>query len=258
MTSRALRVRREHAAWFTGEDAVYEPLAATTPHALALGRGEAGLVQVVAVVTRLPVGLERAGGWGAHHVAVPAGRWRDLLTGGQITSVGSEGSAWRTCSARCRSLCWSVMRAEQPRNQAGQEISVWAPRAERVEIETGEPGATPVTSPMKPTGDGWWTWHGEVPAGAPVDYAFRVDGGDPRPDPRTPWQPHGVHGPSRLFDAGDHQWRDAVWAGPQQGLGTLGGVLYELHVGTFTAEGTSTPPSAGSTTSSTSASTSSS
>ena len=91
VTSRALRLRREHAAWFTGEDAVYEPLAVTTPHALALGRGEAGLVQVVAVVTRLPVGLERAGGWGAHHVAVPTGRWRDLLTGGQITSVGSEG-----------------------------------------------------------------------------------------------------------------------------------------------------------------------
>ena len=115
---------------------------------------------------------------------------------------------------------------------------MWAPRAERVEIETGGPGGTPLTSPMKPTGDGWWTWHGEVPAGVPVDYAFRVDGGDPRPDPRTPWQPHGVHGPSRLFDAGGHQWRDAVWAGPQQGLGTLGGVLYELHVGTFTAEGT--------------------
>jgi (1->4)-alpha-D-glucan 1-alpha-D-glucosylmutase len=92
VTSRALRVRREHPGWFTGEDTVYEPLAATTPHVLALGRGEAGVVQVVAVITRLAVGLERAGGWAAHHVAVPAGRWRDLLTGEQVTSAGTEGA----------------------------------------------------------------------------------------------------------------------------------------------------------------------
>ena len=58
------------------------------------------------------------------------------------------------------------------------------------------------------------------------------------PDPRSAWQPHGVHGESRWFDATAHTWRDATWAGPQQGEGVLGGVVYELHVGTFTPEGT--------------------
>ena len=75
-------------------------------------------------------------------------------------------------------------------------------------------------------------------ASGPLDYAFSVDGGEPRPDPRSAWQPHGVHGPSRTFDTGAHEWADSTWAGPQQGLGTLGGVVYELHVGTFTPEGT--------------------
>lgn len=85
--------------------------------------------------------------------------------------------------------------------------------------------------------DGWWFWR-SAPSRGPLDYAFSVDGGEPRPDPRTAWQPHGVHGPSRTFDVEAHQWRDSMWAGPQQGLGTLGGVVYELHVGTFTPEGT--------------------
>ena len=92
VTSRALRLRREHPGWFTGEEAVYEPLASTTPHALALGRGDAAGVHVVALVTRLAAGLERSGGWGAHHVALPAGRWRDLLTGSHITATDGHGA----------------------------------------------------------------------------------------------------------------------------------------------------------------------
>ena len=77
-------------------------------------------------------------------------------------------------------------------------------------------------------------------AGAEADYAFRVDGGEPLPDPRSAWQPHGVHGPSRTFDPAAHAWTDAGWPGPRGGAGVLGAVFYELHVGTFTAEGTST------------------
>ena len=55
---------------------------------------------------------------------------------------------------------------------------------------------------------------------------------------RRPGSPQGVHGASRWFDASQHAWQDATWAGPQQGVGVLGAVVYELHVGTFTAEGT--------------------
>jgi maltooligosyltrehalose trehalohydrolase len=95
------------------------------------------------------------------------------------------------------------------------------------------------THDMQAKGDGWWRWQAPaLPPSAHLDYAFRLDGAEPLPDPRTAWQPHGVHGPSRWFDATAHDWGDATWAGPQRGGGVLGGVVYELHVGTFTPEGT--------------------
>ncbi len=74
--------------------------------------------------------------------------------------------------------------------------------------------------------------------GRAIDYAFSIDGGDPRPDPRSPWQPRGVHGPSRTFDPTAYRWGDAGWQGTRGGRGVAGGVVYELHVGTFTPEGT--------------------
>ncbi len=67
-----------------------------------------------------------------------------------------------------------------------------------------------------------------------TDYAFGVDGGPPRPDPRSPWQPHGVHAASRTFDSSRHAWADGDWAG----IDVRGAVTYELHVGTFTPAGT--------------------
>ncbi|MGH3291595.1 MAG: malto-oligosyltrehalose synthase [Trebonia sp.] len=76
VTSRALRLRRARPEWFAGD---YEPLAATGPaagHAVAFRRGHA-----VAVVTRLPVGLRRRGGWQDTALPLPAGTWADLLTG---------------------------------------------------------------------------------------------------------------------------------------------------------------------------------
>jgi maltooligosyltrehalose trehalohydrolase len=87
--------------------------------------------------------------------------------------------------------------------------------------------------PMRRADDGWWqVTVGD--AGDGTDYAFAVDGGTPRPDPRSAWQPDGVHGPSRVFDRSRHSWADADWAGQD----ALGAVFYELHVGTFTTDGT--------------------
>ncbi len=109
-----------------------------------------------------------------------------------------------------------------------RSLRVWAPKPERVELVLGAQ-----RRPMTPDGGGWWT--AEVEAGAaPLDYAFSLDGGDPRPDPRSAWQPHGVHGPSRLVDHDAFPWTDQRW----RGLPLPGAVLYELHVGTFTPEGT--------------------
>lgn len=85
---------------------------------------------------------------------------------------------------------------------------------------------------MSRADDGWWTSPVAVPDG--TDYAFAVDGGEPRPDPRSPWQPHGVHRPSRTFDAARHAWSDDGWVG----LDVRGRVIYELHLGTFTPTGT--------------------
>ena len=103
---------------------------------------------------------------------------------------------------------------------------VWAPRPETVEVEVDG-----VRHPMRPEGDGWWSCEAVRPGS---DYAFVLDGGPPRPDPRSPWQPRGVHGPSRAVDHGAFGWTDELW----RGVRLEGSVLYELHVGTFTPEGT--------------------
>jgi maltooligosyltrehalose trehalohydrolase len=103
---------------------------------------------------------------------------------------------------------------------------VWAPHAGRVDLHLA---GGPV--PMTPAGGGWWTVDEPLPHG--TDYAFALDGGEPRPDPRSPWQPNGVHAPSRTFDTTLHQWSEG-WAGRD----VRGAVIYELHVGTFTEAGT--------------------
>ncbi|TFB50334.1 malto-oligosyltrehalose trehalohydrolase [Cryobacterium tagatosivorans] len=90
--------------------------------------------------------------------------------------------------------------------------------------------------------NGWWRatvdgadGAGGADAGAEgADYGFRVDGEGPYPDPRSRRQPHGVHDLSRTFDAGAHAWQDAAWTGRQ----LAGSTIYELHLGTFTPEGT--------------------
>jgi len=118
------------------------------------------------------------------------------------------------------------------------EIRVWAPSAERVHIDVAPVGGVVTTTPMHPAPGGWWVWRGDGHPAYPLDYAFRIDGGAPTPDPRSPWQPQGVGGPSRTFDPSSHAWQDDGWRGPRDGQGALGGVFYELHIGTFTSEGT--------------------
>jgi maltooligosyltrehalose trehalohydrolase len=106
-------------------------------------------------------------------------------------------------------------------------FKVWAPEAENVAVEIdGE------SHPLQSEG-GWWS--AEVAgAAAGTDYRFTIDGGKPRPDPRSPWQPFGIHGPSRVVDHSAFEWTDQNWrAGPLSGA-----ILYELHVGTFTPRGT--------------------
>jgi maltooligosyltrehalose trehalohydrolase len=87
--------------------------------------------------------------------------------------------------------------------------------------------------PMRRADGGWWKI--EAPdVGSEADYAFALDGGPPRPDPRAPRLPWGVHGPSRLVDHDAYTWADAGWQPPSP----ADGIVYELHVGTFSPEGT--------------------
>jgi maltooligosyltrehalose trehalohydrolase len=86
---------------------------------------------------------------------------------------------------------------------------------------------------MQAGADGWWTATVEA-AGPGSDYGFLLDGQGPFPDPRSFWQPHGVHGLSRVVDHAAFRWTDGGFQAPPLGAA----LLYELHVGTFTPEGT--------------------
>ena len=107
-------------------------------------------------------------------------------------------------------------------------FSVWAPLAGQVEVEVAgrrhpmEPGDRP----------GWWRAAAEAPPG--TDYAFRLDGGEPLADPRSARQPYGPAGPSRTYSQAAFEWTDTRW----RGAPLPGAVIYELHVGTFTPDGT--------------------
>ncbi|MET9001965.1 malto-oligosyltrehalose trehalohydrolase [Amycolatopsis sp. NPDC004169] len=105
------------------------------------------------------------------------------------------------------------------------KFSVWAPAARRVRVSV-DAGVHEMTE-----GDGGW-WHADAEG---VNYAFLLDDDEkPLPDPRSRWQPHGVHAESRVYDHGEFAWTDDAWHGRQ----LPGAVLYELHVGTFTEGGT--------------------
>jgi maltooligosyltrehalose trehalohydrolase len=108
---------------------------------------------------------------------------------------------------------------------------VWAPRASRVDVVVNGDGRHPLDGPD----DRGWFSAEVAEAGPGDDYAYSLDGGDLRPDPRSPWQPDGVHGPSRLVDHGAFRWTDGGWDG---GVPLAEAVIYELHVDTFSPEET--------------------
>ncbi|HEY2637573.1 MAG TPA: malto-oligosyltrehalose trehalohydrolase [Solirubrobacteraceae bacterium] len=120
---------------------------------------------------------------------------------------------------------WLRPLGARPRD-GGTEFRVWAPRPDEVAVRVD--GAD---HPLADEGQGVHATTLDVPAG--TDY-FVVADGTPLPDPATRWQPEGLRGPSRVLDTGAFAWTDGGWGGLD--LPSL--VVYELHVGTFTAEGT--------------------
>jgi maltooligosyltrehalose trehalohydrolase len=107
-------------------------------------------------------------------------------------------------------------------------FAVWAPRAERVELRLDQR-----TLAMKSFPDGWWRLSVRE-ARAGTRYGFCLDGRQARPDPRSASQPEGIDGLSQIVDHDAFPWSDRAW----RGVSWRGLVLYELHIGTFTAAGT--------------------
>jgi maltooligosyltrehalose trehalohydrolase len=112
-----------------------------------------------------------------------------------------------------------------------RNYQVWAPNASRVDLNIDG-----TVTPLVASAGGNWV----VPEGTTLDaapgarYGYQIDGGDLLPDPRSRRQPDGVHGASAVFDSSEFAWTDSAWTGRQ----LAGGVIYELHIGTFTPEGT--------------------
>jgi maltooligosyltrehalose trehalohydrolase len=110
----------------------------------------------------------------------------------------------------------------------GVHFRVWANRRNRVEVIFDDQSVELQSEP-----GGYFSGIGAT-ARHGTRYRFRLDGGDAFPDPVSRFQPEGPHGPSQVIDPTLFQWTDSAW----RGVSLPGQVIYEMHIGTFTREGT--------------------
>lgn len=129
---------------------------------------------------------------------------------------------------------WTLQRGAQLQPDNSVRFTVWAPHVKNPRVRIGR-GSHARDYAMARVENEHDVWSAIVPnVGADCDYFYVLDDGRALPDPVSRWQPDGVHGPSRVVDASAFQWTDDIWHGVS--LEDL--VIYELHVGTFTPEGT--------------------
>jgi maltooligosyltrehalose trehalohydrolase len=111
------------------------------------------------------------------------------------------------------------------------EFVVWAPLHNNVAVQLVPPADRLI--PLQPADDGYWrVTASDIQPG--TRYCYTLDGGPLRPDPVSHAQPEDVHGPSQMIDHDAFAWGDGGW----RGMAPAEMILYELHVGTFTPEGT--------------------
>ncbi|HMH50008.1 MAG TPA: malto-oligosyltrehalose trehalohydrolase [Candidatus Acidoferrum sp.] len=116
----------------------------------------------------------------------------------------------------------------------GVSFRVWAPAAPSVDVILESGPGSPAALALDPEGDGYFSAV-VAGAGAGTRYRFRLGGAERGlPDPASRFQPEGPHGPSEVVDAAAFEWSDESWGG----VALAGQVLYEMHVGTFSREGT--------------------
>ena len=104
---------------------------------------------------------------------------------------------------------------------------VWGPSADVVQVRVDDQVAA-----MTRDVHGWWT--SPLTAATGSRYDFAVDDGPWVPDPRALRLPDGPHAPAQVYDLAEHEWSDDDW----EGVELHGSIIYELHVGTFTSQGT--------------------
>ena len=114
-----------------------------------------------------------------------------------------------------------------PRDDGSVAFRVWAPGRSAVAVRFRDD-----EHELERADDGFW--EAAVAAAPGDDYVYVLDGGERRPDPCSRFQPEGIRGPSRIVDTAAFEWADDDW----DGLGLDELVVYELHVGTFTDDGT--------------------
>jgi maltooligosyltrehalose trehalohydrolase len=117
----------------------------------------------------------------------------------------------------------------------GVDFRLWAPKCKKVEVvfeQAGPDAATAIDLQRDP--DGYFSGLAQQ-ARAGMLYCFRLNGEELLiPDPVSRFQPRGPHGPSMIIDPTQHQWSDSQWTG----IRLPGQVIYEMHIGTYTSEGT--------------------
>ena len=127
---------------------------------------------------------------------------------------------------------FELMKAGAFYSQKGySDFTVWAPFAQSIELKTVSSGN--YLLPLQKIDRGYWTIRTD--AVSPGDqYLYSIDGERERPDPASFFQPHGVHEASEIIDHNSFVWRDAAW----KGISLAEMIMYEIHVGAFTEEGT--------------------
>ncbi|MBA3891033.1 MAG: malto-oligosyltrehalose trehalohydrolase [Gemmatimonadaceae bacterium] len=132
------------------------------------------------------------------------------------------------------SSSWSLRRGATILPDGRVHVAVWAPAAESLQVRVHD-GPAAGTHRMETATEGEGVVETVVQgAAAGNDYTFVLPDGRELPDPVSRWQPHGVHGASRIVDPAAFAWSDASW----KGMPLADYAIYELHMGTFTREGT--------------------
>ncbi|MDR1861960.1 MAG: malto-oligosyltrehalose synthase [Candidatus Ancillula sp.] len=246
ITHLALKMRKVHYNAFSSASSSYQPLPSSTDCCLGFSRLENGNQRVVCLVERYSGSLERHAAWSDHTVSLPSNNnesilWHNVLTDEYFKPGNVKLSR---IFAQYPVAILEYVHQKTKKNY----LEVWAPFAKNVTCSVAKPKSyantmdwQSIKSTVKfktvkmrqiPDKKGWWRTKSAVPS--KCDYFFNVDQNEQLPDPRSKMQPFGVNGLSRNIILDDYTFDDTSWFGND----VKGSVIYELHIGTFTEEGT--------------------